>query len=408
MTAFPSSHFSSRTPVPPPPAAQNYQLKAIEADAIPLIALACRQRLTSLLHAALSARDHRHTATHLRPPPLVSASRKRRRLGPGPSAGQGQGGSDDDSSDEEDELPEHLGGKPKEKPVPAWDQVVYDEQEKLLSVVERVERREENRLRKERGERDERERREKELEEQIKQQEEAEGDGGPTAAASGAAAAAGTSGGGTPAASAVAGTSAAATAATPIEGDSTPKPKKKKATNKNAAAKAADIESRLANQTVSHALGGTKFAWLNTGTPSSPAASGPFAGGGLSKLPPPKFANASSLPKPSKLNPAAAAAAVAEKPAKGSKGKGKGALAGLPGATAGSGLRGLDATPAEHEANRRREEEEEWAKGKNVVELGDLVWAMERERGMGTGRGSGRVAVTKARGGVVGDKRVPF
>lgn len=63
-------------------------------------------------------------------------------------------------------------------------------------------------------------------------------------------------------------------------------------------------------------------------------------------------------------------------------------------------------TPALHEANRKKAEEEAWNKGKRVVELGDLLWAMERERGMGAGAGSGIEAATKARGGVIANRMV--
>ena len=131
---------------PPLAAAAAFQLKTLEPDTIPFIALATRHRLESLISAAVAARDHRQSSSHFRPPPLVApTARKRRRRDPlDPELDEAEG-------DEDEEMEDVSSDQPK---VPAWDTLVYDDPERYLTVLERVDRDEERKKRRERMLRD--------------------------------------------------------------------------------------------------------------------------------------------------------------------------------------------------------------------------------------------------------------
>ncbi|KAL8293534.1 hypothetical protein RQP46_000235 [Phenoliferia psychrophenolica] len=380
-----------------------FQLRTLEPDTIPLIALATRHRLMSLINDAVAARDHRLAASHLRPPPLTTRKRKR---------GEDEEPEEDDDDDEEnfdDDFDELDGGEAKRarraaakgkarEPEPAWDVVVYDDAEKVLGVLERVDREEERKRRRERMLRDQREEEERALDDAIKASEEAQRDLDGLASSSNLDHLVMGAGGGTPGPS-------GSGAATP-KGDETPgkdkKPKKVRKPKKDTPAVTArnmseDVKKRLTDQVAMRQLGGRSFSWLNSGGAAG-SSSGGFNSPTPGALPKPKFAPASSLPPPTFGSPLATGEFSNSNNANGT-----GPSSAIPSAL---GLGRLSNVPPLHDANRARAAKEEWERGQHVVELGDVVFALERERGMGVGKGTGRNVLMRARAGL-GPKSTP-
>ncbi|GAA6012193.1 hypothetical protein JCM8202_003236 [Rhodotorula sphaerocarpa] len=401
-----------------------FQLKALEPDTIPLIALATRHRLESLIAAAVDARDHRQSSSHFRPPPLAApTARKRRRRDPlDPELDE----------PEEDEEMEDVSDQPKQ---PAWDTLVYDDPERYLTVLERVDRDEERKKRRERMLRDQKEQEERELAEAMAAAEAAQraldSDGGARKDENGGSAAEekksdakgkGKAKGKDGAPATPSGKGAGDSPA--IGKDGKPKkarPKKPKAGEAASGAStplptggsgvknlSEDVRKRLTDQHALRSLGGQKFSWLNAGV-GSPS---PAAGGGIgtpTPLPKPKFAAQSALPPPSfaplgnargsattstsNLNPANQGSASAA--AAGS------ADASLAASTAAHSLTTSRLNvPQLHDAQRTQIAKDSWEAGHHVVELPDLLFALERERGMGVGRGSGKNSAVRGRAGL--------
>ncbi|ORY91727.1 hypothetical protein BCR35DRAFT_299023 [Leucosporidium creatinivorum] len=381
-----------------------FQLRTLEPDTIPLIALATRHRLSSLINDAIAARDHRRNSSHLRPPPFALPKKKRKRSDvDGPEGEDGE----EEESEEEDAMDEFNldflsggagGGKGKEKQ-PAWDSLVLDDGEKLLGVLERVDREEERKKRRERMLREQKEQEERDLAEAIAASEAAERELADSANTKGGADKLLV--GGTPGGSAGPSTPRAGGAGgedTPVQLDKNGKPKKprkKKTETPSMSARnmSEDVKKRLTDQVAMRSLGGKNFSWLNAG-PSGGMGSPSPAG-----LPKPRFAPASSLPPPtfnasgstssmpngsSSLNPSTSAANAST------------SSSGLPPA-----LSRLSGIPPLHDASRARRTEEEWERGANITEMGDLLWVLERERGAGVGKGSGRNVLWRARAGVI-------
>ncbi|GAA6056583.1 hypothetical protein JCM3770_006652 [Rhodotorula araucariae] len=415
-----------------------FQLKTLEPDTIPLIALATRARLMSLVNASIAARDHRQQASHFRVPPLVAPPppRKRRRRNPLDGEVDEDLGADNDHDDADVEM--RVDDADEGVKVPAWDTLVYDDPERLLGVLERVDREEERKKRRERLQRDERENEERQLAEALaaseaarieleeQQAAEARKDAADQAAEDGT----GGGGGGKKKkadakgkgkakdASGVPGTPAGKGLDSPaLTKDGKPKKERKKkakgedgasgtstpaAGSKGAGGKnlSEDIKKRLTDQTALRSLGGQKFSWLNAGIGSpSPAGGGPGGLGTPGGLPKPKFAPASALPPPSFApvgNGAAGTSTSLLNPANSSGGRGGGA--GDAAATALTTSR-LNIPPL-HDAQRTQLAREQWAAGHRVVEAQDLLFALDRERGMGTGRGTGRSAAIRGRAGI--------
>ncbi|EGU12551.1 hypothetical protein RTG_01084 [Rhodotorula toruloides ATCC 204091] len=322
-----------------------WQLKTLEPATLTLLALATSQRVTSLIDSAISARDHRQSSSHFRVPPFVSASsttcKKRRRDPLDPDLDMDD---DDADFDEDEEMADaDAAGRPK---VPAWDTLVYDDPERTPSGKGGAEtplgkdgKPKKTRAKKVKG-----------------------GEGG--------------SGASTPA---------------PATGSST----------KNLAE---DIKKRLTDQTALRSLGGQKFSWLNSSIGSPSPAGGGLGGAG--NLPKPKFAPASALPPPSfapngaststsMLNPANSAAAAGAKAASGAGDETPAASA----AAAALTTSRLNIPPM-HDAQRTQLDKQKWEAGHHVVELQDLLFALDRERGMGVGSGSGRSAAIRGRSGI--------
>jgi hypothetical protein len=422
---------------PPLAAAAAFQLKTLEPDTIPFIALATRHRLESLISAAVAARDHRQSSSHFRPPPLVApTARKRRRRDPlDPELDEAEG-------DEDEEMEDVSSDQPK---VPAWDTLVYDDPERYLTVLERVDRDEERKKRRERMLRDQKEQEERELAEAMAAAEAAQraldSDGGSSSKKE-------DGGGSTPAEEKKAESKGKGkakdkdgTPATPsgkggadspaLGKDGKPKkarPKKPKAGDAGSGAStplpaggsgvknlSEDVRKRLTDQHALRSLGGQKFSWLNAGVGSpSPAGGigfGTPTGGGLPK---PKFATASSLPPPSfaplgnattstsNLNPANHAPSTPgpSRPGDGILGGGGGSLFGSHSAAASALTTSRLNVPQLHDAQRTQIAKDAWEAGHHVVELPDLLFALERERGMGVGRGSGKNSAVKGRAGL--------
>ncbi|GAA6014696.1 hypothetical protein JCM10207_006906 [Rhodosporidiobolus poonsookiae] len=431
-----------------------YQLKTLEPDTIPLIALATRHRLMSLVNSAIAARDHRQSSSHFRVPPFVApsstTSRKRRRRGAlDPDLDEDGNLFDDDSDDEMEDVldAEGAGARPK---VPAWDTLVYDDPERYLSVLERVDREEERRKRRERMVRDQREQEARELAEAMAASEaarlalEAEGKGpdgqplpqgkekkpeaGPVKDVKGKGKGKAAAGGDAPSTPGGKGE---------LGKDGKPKKsKKKKAATGGADAGAGgsgtstpasastlpasgtknlaeDIKKRMTDQTALRSLGGQKFSWLNAGI-GSPSPAGLGGVGGAGGLPKPKFAPGSALPPPS-FTPIGGAGGGGANGAASTSGLNPANNAtSTPGASSSTPAPASNPTaqaaaalttsrlniPPLHDAQRTQLARDEWAAGHHVVELGDLLFALERERGMGVGRGSGRNTAIRGRAGV--------
>lgn len=324
--------------------------------------------MLSIITAAIAAREHRQSASHLRPPPT-----KRARA---PT-----------SDDELDPYEERRRSKGKgrgmegeEEEGPAWDVLVLDEQEKLLGALERVDREEERRNRRERMVREQKEQDDRDLAEAVaasaaaeaeREAEKGRGDLGDklVMGASGA----GGSGTSTPKGKGKG------------DGEGSVKPKKEKKEKKGQMSE--DVRKRLTDQVAMRSIGGRSFSWLNSAG-GSPAPSTPTPGG----LPKPKFTpGASSLPPPS-FSPSPAHTSLNSNQPNGPSGLSRSSY------TASS----LDrlGVPLSHDANLGRREKQDWEKGVNVVEKGDLIWALERERGMGTGKGRGRDTLVRNGAGI--------
>ncbi|GAA5943241.1 uncharacterized protein JCM15063_005304 [Sporobolomyces koalae] len=440
-----------------------FQLKTLEPDTIPLIALATRQRLQTLINLSISARDHRQNSSHFKPPPFVvpRKTKKRRRNRPDRTDDQDdemngleeddddEDDDDDDDNDEEEEEeveePDGTIRKKKRPRVPAWDALVYDDPERYLTVLERVDRAEEAKHRKERMTRDVQDQREREVAEEqyaaelarkaIEQdQQQADSNGGGTAGTS----AEGESG------SAIAGLdkdaggkgkgkaknaadrflasnqpsdSAPSTPTKELGKDGKPK-KKKKPKNVDGTPSGAggtstpggatpgtstpsatsiaknmseDARKRLTDSSAMKSLGGTKYSWMNAGGLGSPSPG--LGSGGISPfLGKPKFAPASSFGpggggiSTSSLNPANNSSLTLH----------NSPSTELANALTTSRLN----VPPLHDAQRTKIARDQWESGHHVVELGDLLFAMDHERGAGVGRGAGRNAAVRGRAGV--------
>lgn len=345
----------------------------------------------SLINDSVAARDHRVTATHLRSPPFVAAKRKRR-----DDDEEGEGEDEDDDEDAEADEDDLMGlgtttAKKERELVPAWDHAILDDQEKILAVLERVDREEERRRRRERMIRDEREREAQELAEAIaateaeEAEEDAAGEGTSMGRGGGASSA-------TPGPSSRIGSPAPDGSMTPQskrkykkkvkdDGTTTPVVKKKKILGPAVTARtmSEDVRKRLSDQTAMRSAGGRTFSWLNpgagggSGSGSSKLASfGSPTPGGASGTPfsaKPMFAPSYSLPAPTFGTPSRASGLQQSTTA-------LGALNSHP-------LSRLAHVPPLHDASRAFQAKEEWEQRKKQVELGDMVWALERERGMG-------------------------
>ncbi|SGZ27661.1 BQ5605_C026g10158 [Microbotryum silenes-dioicae] len=334
--------------------AAEYSLKSLEGQTIPLIALACRTRLMDLISNSIRVRDHRLNANHLRKPPFDNQLKRRRR---------------DQALGEEYRVHEEDDMLQEGKKEPVWDAVVYDEPEKALWVLEKVDREEERKRRRERVLRDEKEQEEKELREAVEaseraREEQERDDIGIS-----------THG--------VDGTDQTTTNTLALTGNmetpkSNPLLKKKKKRDLGQAAIAknlsGDVQKRLTDQIAMRSLGGRSFSWLS--------GAGGAAAGGSSMLTPNRPHNQSAIGTPTLgTTPSARSSSLNPFP---------------------SSLNRLTTIPSLHDANRQKlDAEETWRQGTHVVELKDILFALDNQRGMGLGKGAGKVASLKARAGVV-------
>lgn len=296
-------------------------------------------------------------------------------------------GSDEETSEGEEEDEERRRRKGKGKELGAgWDQVIHDDQEKILQVLEKVEREEERKKRRERMLRDEREREQRELEEEIRLSEAANAELGENSGLSALD-------------KLVTGGNTASGSATPkeVELGKDGKPKKEKKKKKDGPGNLAlDHAKKLTDQVAMRSIGGRSFTWATQGNSgfASPTPGGLNTPG--SALPRPKFAgtSASGLPPPNFGTPLSRAAFPA--------------LSTTFSNTSASfdPLARLTNVPPLHDANRTEVQKAEWERNKKVVELGDVTFALERERGMGVGRGSGRNVLIRSRSGLRGGGHV--
>lgn len=304
----------------------------------------------ALLAAAVSAKNHRLASSHLRPPPFypsLSSSRGKRK--------RSEGGDDGDEA----------AGEGKRKPM--YEQVVYDDPERILGMMSRVEAEEESTARKARLERD------------MKEGDAKLPNGGASTPGFG-------DGGSTPSTPGAGGDGAKGTKDKKV---------KKQGPGQTAKNMSEDARARLSNQTAMRSVGGpARYSWLSGGvgasTPGTPsplgAANSSSAGGAggdgtLKGLPAPKFqpqpagsslkssflASASSLPRPG-LPPSSSSSDPLSR------------LSGpLPGPHDAVGGRSAQGRP---EAGN--------------VGIRDAVFALERERGTGAGRGTGTRALMRS------------
>ncbi|GAA6023221.1 hypothetical protein JCM11491_006483 [Sporobolomyces phaffii] len=442
-----------------------FQLKTLEPDTIPLIALATRHRVQQLVDAAKSARDHRHASSHFKPPPLVPASKRRRRRQQrgaprrDPLTGDlvmdddndmegGSSDNDEDEDEDEDDEDEDEAERAKRPKVAAWDTVVYDDAERYLAVLERVDRTEETKARRERMQRDDEDQRARDHAEEVyaaelakralddderehKLQLQQQGGGASGGGGGGDATPGGADKGKGPKAKNAADRFLASNHAGDVPSTPTKdvlgkngKPKKKKkskagpgpgpndtpggdgptstpggggpsgasGTSTPSATSIAknmsdDVRKRLTDSSAMKSLGGAKYSWMNAGGAGGGIGSpSPATAGGVSSLlGKPKFAPATSFGTPSGsgssslLNPANHASSLE-----------------LVNALTTSRLN----VPQLHDSQRTQIAKDEWEAGHHVVEMGDLLFAMDRERGTGVGKGSGRNVALRGRAGI--------
>jgi hypothetical protein len=357
----------------------------------------------SLINESIAARDHRVMATHLRAPPLVGAKRKRRADDDSDEEVEAEAEESEEASDEDDELDDGddlFGGgakKKKKSKVPAWDHLVLDDAEKILNVLERVDREEERRRRRERMIRDEREREAQELADamaaEAEEEEETTGrvtkGGAPsTPGPASRTASPGPDGTSTPKLS----KAKAKSKALADGGTETPKPKEKKKKKDTPAVTARnlseDVRKRLSDQTAMRSAGGRTFSWLNPGASGSSNFGTPTPASTF--LAKPMFAPqpGSSLPPPTFGIPSRASSSLLQSTTLSQFNKSSLASSStLPGTSSQHPLSRLANVPALHDASRAFEAKELWERRKKEVELGDIVWALERERGMGAAKG---------------------
>ncbi|KAK4055761.1 hypothetical protein OIV83_000308 [Microbotryomycetes sp. JL201] len=368
-----------------------FQLRTLEPDTIPFIALATRARLASLINDSIAARDHRRFSSHLRRPPMTT-ERKRKRTEASNMAF--------DDSDEDEEMEEfdfdlgEMKRKRKEK-VPAWDTIVYDDTEKLLGVLERVDREEERRRRRERMLRDQKEEEERALAEAIAETERAEREANGGGSGGANTAAGGTPASGGPSTPRPGGGAGATGTETPVDKDGKPKKKTKKKMSEVSVHRnmSEDVKKRLTDQVAMRWSGGKSFAWFNPGTGGASSAAG-FGSPTPSNLPKPKFAPASSLPPPT-FAPTTSSG-LANSVSSGDLGAG-----GAQPSLLSSHLTRLNGVPPLHDAQRENQIKEEWERGRCIVEMNDLLFVLDRERGAGVGKGSGRNVLLRGKAGII-------
>ena len=314
----------------------------------------------------------------------------------------------DEEEDEDDDYDEITGElKPKER-VAAWDHVIFDDQEKILGVLERVEREEERLKRRERMIRDQKETEEREILEAIAASEEAErAMGGPSANGTGFQPTSSLLTSSVPGAPSTPGSTAAPKTKTAIKAaeraakqalakleppgsaaltptgklKKEPKAKKKKdGPSTTARNLTEDVRKRMSDSTALRSVGGKTFAWM-TGA----GGAGFGSGGGSAGYGKAKFAPASTLPAPNFASPSRSSPL----PNPFSKNNPSAQQKSHP-------LSRMSNLPAMHDANRNQYNLEEWERSKKQVDLGDMIFALERERGMGVGKGSGSRCLTRA------------
>ena len=383
-----------------------FQLRTLEPDTIPLIALAVRHRLMSLINDSVAARDHRITASHLKPPPFIIQSRKRSRSTFGEE-------DEMDQDDEEDEEYDEITGEviPKER-VAAWDHIIFDDQEKILDVLERIEREQERQKRRERMIRDQKETEEKVLLDAIAASEAAERlAGGPSSTnflpnsllTSSVIGNPSTPGGApipTTKTAQKAAARAALKAAAKLEPPGSaaltptgklkkePKAKKKKdGPSTTARNLSEDVRKKMSDATALRSVGGKSFSWMTGG--GGGFGGGSTGGGGSGGKG--KFAPASTLPAPNFATPSRSSPLpnnpFSSNPS--SQQQQQQQQRSHP-------LSRMSNLPAMHDANRNQFNLELWERSQKQVELGDMIFALERERGMGVGKGSGSRILTRA------------
>lgn len=323
--------------------AASFHLKNLESDSLPLIGLAVQMRIRSLVEQMIQAKQHRTNTNHTRPPPMY---------------------------------------KPRfenDLPAPMWDQVLYDDVEKVLSTIDRVEREEERQARKNRLARDRAEQEERERNEFLAQE-----DGGMKAGTSGTnglrmdvdGSSADLNKFGGP-------TGAISMPGTPLSGASVDKKgiKEKKRKRETPAQTARnmsdDVRKKLSDQTATRAIGGKRHAWMIGGDgPTSNQKKVPS----LQPLPSDLSINTSSLsahpfpPQVLKEEDGTPASGV------------------LNTSTPLSALARLTGVPRGHEASKSKMDDP----ANMFVTIRDALFVMEGERGKGAGIGSGTRPLVRA------------
>ncbi|KAK4056501.1 hypothetical protein OIO90_002348 [Microbotryomycetes sp. JL221] len=378
-----------------------FQLRTLEPDTIPFIALATRARLATLINDSINARDHRRFSSHLRRPPMTTERKRKRTTTESDFHDEFQNQDDNEENDFQEfnfETGEIKIKQPKQK-VAAWDTIVFEDTEKLLGVIERVDREEERRRRRERMLRDQKEEEERALAEAIAESERAEqeangGSGGVTGTpASGGPSTPRPGGGGAGGVNA-GGTTGGGGTDTPIDKDGKPlkKKSKKKASEVSVARNMSeDVKKRLTDQVAMRWSGTKNFAWLNPGS-----ASGSFGSPTPSNLPKPKFAPGSSLPPPTFAPSTSSGLTNGGNTTLGSNDFGTNQPSLMS-----SHLTRLSGVPPLHDAQRESQIKEDWERGRCIVEMSDLLFVLDRERGAGIGKGSGRNVLLKGRAGII-------
>ncbi|PLW31105.1 hypothetical protein PCANC_21479 [Puccinia coronata f. sp. avenae] len=361
--------------------AASFQLKTLEPAILDVLTQAAEARMHTVIVDSIGAKDHRVASSHLRAPPLYG----------------GAAGTTTAAAPK---------GKQKERePAAMYDQLVYEHPERMLSMLARVEGEEERKARLER------------------EATETEGEGLGL----------GLDGGG-------GGQEQQTTADSPAPGgggvnreqqqqQQTPhekgggmgvakKEKKRKREGPGQLARnmSEDARARQSNQTAMRSVGGrSKYSWLSGGVPSTGLNKAPLPTTLMASLPAPKFApqaaaaaasSSSSQPGPPVPPPSSSATTAAQDASPHASSTPTGTTTAAAAAAAGTGrAAGAGASWGKKEAAHGHHlggrlggalPPKHAASSSPRVGLNDCLFALERERGTGAGKGTGSKSLFKA------------
>lgn len=314
--------------------AASFQLKTLEPAILDVLTQAAEARIHSLIVDSIGAKDHRVSSSHLRPPPLYTTSPPKK-------------------------------GKQKERePMAMYDQIVYEQPERILSMLARVEGEEERKARLER--------------EAATEGQEGDRGGGPEGGPSQASISASLEAAG--------GHGETHEKTGPVKKE---KKRKREGPGQLARNMSEDARARQSNQTAMRSVGGrSKYSWLSGGVVA--AGSKPLSSPLVANLPAPKFAPTNTQGPTHADRPQSLSVSTALPPRPSSSSSQRPKKSDLPGAPN---------THLSHSSNTARLggilSDIHPAHLAETVGLNDTLFALERERGTGAGKGTGSKTLFK-------------